>query len=301
MDKLVAANVFKRVVELDSFHLAADDLGLSRSAVSKNIAELEGFLGVALITRTTRTMRVTPTGEEYYRQVCQLLDMWAMADQQAMAASSRMQGTLTVSIPMSLGLVSIQPKLCQFAKQYPDLLLNVLLSDEQIDLVTGGIDVAIRGSGHLKDSTLHARKLDTLPRVLCAAPCYLADIDLPLNHPSDLSHHDCLIYSLSTSPTNWLFYSEAEECQIAIHQIRMQTNNTLALKQACVEGLGVMLAPKIMVEEELTRGVLQPILTDWRIPNHDVYAVYPQHKEHSLMVAELIRFLSQEMALEASF
>lgn len=292
MDKLVAIKVFKRVVELRSFYGAAEDLGLSRAAVSKNIAELERHLGTALIKRTTRTMHVTPNGQEYYYRVRELLNLWDVADQNAKAASNTVSGVVTITIPMSLGLVSIQPKLCLFATQYPDVKLNVILSDEQVDLVSNGIDVAVRGSGHLQDSTLRAKKLDTLPRVLCVSPSYLSSSNRELNHPTDIYQHSCLVYSLSSSPTRWTFFSEKEECQVEATNVRMQTNNTLALKQACLQGLGIMLAPEIMVREELMDGRLQHVLQEWSVANHDLYAVYPQHKEHSATVSALIHFLS---------
>lgn len=295
MDKLNAIKVFKRVVELESFTKAADDLMLSRAAISKNIAELEQFLGCALIKRTTRTMHLTPAGLDYYQSVCQLLEMWDIADENAMSSSSSMKGEFTVSIPVSLGLLSIQPKLCQFAARYPDLQLNIILSDEKVDLVSRGVDVAIRGSGLLKDSSLKAKKLHSIERVLCATPTYLADAHQQLSTPHDIEHHHCLVYSLSSSPTTWLFYNDQEEAQIDVRHVKMQANNTVALKHACLADFGLMLAPKVMVIEEISDGRLVSVLDDWRIPNHDLYAVYPTHKEHSNKVKSLINFMSEQL------
>ncbi len=145
MNKITALNVFRRVVEMGTFKAAADDLQLSQAAVSKNINELEAFLGIALINRTTRRMSVTESGMAYYGQICSVLDNLEAADQSIMAASFTPRGRLRISVPMSYGLIRINPIICAFQRHYPAISIEVILSDTYVDLIDQGIDVVIRG------------------------------------------------------------------------------------------------------------------------------------------------------------
>lgn len=199
MNKITALNVFRRVVEMGTFKAAADDLQLSQAAVSKNIHELEEFLGIALINRTTRRMRVTESGMAYYGQICNVLDTLDAADQSIMAASFTPKGRLRVSVPMSYGLIRINPIICAFKRRYPEISIEVLLSDSYVDLIDQGIDVVIRGGSALDDSTMRSKQVCQVQRVLCASPEYLASAGA-VTHPDDLTAHNCLVYSLSSSP-----------------------------------------------------------------------------------------------------
>ncbi len=170
MNKITALNVFRRVVEMGTFRAAADDLHLSQAAVSKNINELEAYLGIALINRTTRRLSVTETGMIYYRQICAVLDGLEAADQSIMATSFTPRGRLRIGMPMSYGLIRLNPLVCEFQRRYPAIGIEVILSDTYMDLVDQGLDVVIRGAGTLEDSTLRAKPLCQVQRVLCAAP-----------------------------------------------------------------------------------------------------------------------------------
>lgn len=294
MNKITALNVFRRVVELGTFKAAADDLNLSQAAVSKNINELEEFLGIALINRTTRRMSVTESGMAYYGQICSVLDELEAADQSIMAASFTPKGRLRVSVPMSYGLIKINPLICEFKRRYPDISIEVILSDAYVDLIDRGIDVVIRGGNALTDSTMRSRPVCQVRRVLCASPDYLAHSER-IDHPEDLKTHNCLVYSLSSSPRKWFFARNEENLGIELRPASYSVNNGIALKQAAVEGLGVILVPEEYVLRELADGSLLELLPDWKPDTHSLFAVYPYHKEQSQKVRLFIDFISDAL------
>lgn len=291
MNKITALNVFRRVVEMGTFKAAADDLCLSQAAVSKNINELEEFLGIALINRTTRRMSVTESGMAYYGQICNVLDQLAAADQSIMASSFTPKGRLRISAPMSYGLIKINPLICEFKRRYPDISIEVILSDTYVDMVDQGIDVVIRGGSALDDSTLRSRPLCQIRRVLCASPDYLAEAG-KLTHPEDLQAHHCLVYSLSSSPRKWFFSQGEQGVVVALRSSSYAVNNGLALKQAALHGLGVVLIPEEIVATELAAGTLIPLIPEWKPDTHSLFAVYPFHKEQSQQVRLFIDFIA---------
>ncbi|BEE01404.1 transcriptional regulator [Aeromonas dhakensis] len=287
MNKITALNVFRRVVEMGTFRAAADDLHLSQAAVSKNINELEAYLGIALINRTTRRLSVTEAGMTYYRQICAVLDGLEAADQSIMATP---RGRLRIGMPMSYGLIRLNPLVCAFQRRYPAIGIEVILSDTYMDLVDQGLDVVIRGAGTLEDSTLRAKPLCQVQRVLCAAPDYLKGADQP-THPEDLKAHNCLRYSLSSSPDKWFFTRDAESLAVDVRPASFCANNGIALKQAALQGLGVILVPHEFVANELVDGTLVTLLPDWQPDPHALFAVYPFHKEQSPNVRLFIEFI----------
>ncbi|WP_017788675.1 LysR family transcriptional regulator [Aeromonas dhakensis] len=290
MNKITALNVFRRVVEMGTFRAAADDLHLSQAAVSKNINELEAYLGIALINRTTRRLSVTEAGMTYYRQICAVLDGLEAADQSIMATSFTPRGRLRIGMPMSYGLIRLNPLVCEFQRRYPAIGIEVILSDAYMDLVDQGLDVVIRGAGTLEDSTLRAKPLCQVPRVLCAAPDYLKEAGQPA-HPEDLKAHNCLRYSLSASPGKWCFSRAEESVTVDVLPASFCANNGIALKQAAVQGLGVILVPYEFVASELADGTLVKLLPDWQPHPHALFAVYPFHKEQSPNVRLFIEFI----------
>lgn len=290
MNRITALNIFRRVVELGTFKAAAEDLHLSQAAVSKNINELEDHLGTALINRTTRRMNVTESGLVYYRQICSVLDALESADQSVMASSFSPKGSLRVSAPMSYGLIKINPLICDFRHQYPDISTEVILSDTYVDLIDKGVDVAIRGGGVLNDSSMRSRLICKVRRVLCASPDYLSQA-APATHPDNLKEHDCLVYSLSSSPRKWIFTRGNESTSVDLMPANYSVNNGIALKQAAIKGLGIILIPEEFVRPELESGELVEVMPEWVPDTHSLYAVYPYHKEQSQKVRLFIDFV----------
>lgn len=297
MDKLRAITVFRRVIELGSFKGAAEDLNLSKAAISKNIRELEEFLQSPLINRTTRNLSITDSGQAYYQQVRHILDDLRNADLAIQESTDSLSGVLRISAPMSFGLTLINAGLCEFMKTYPKVKVELVLSDQYTDLVSGGFDIAIRGAGTLKDSSLKQRKLLTLKRILCASPAYLSNHP-DIKKPQELEQHNCMVYSLSSSPTQWTYKKNTKKHTILIRPSSYVVNNSLALTQAAITGLGIILTPELLVRTSLNSRQLVPLLPDIEFESHALYAVYPYHKETSRKLRTLIEFLAEYLSRE---
>ncbi|WP_202264009.1 MULTISPECIES: LysR family transcriptional regulator [unclassified Alteromonas] len=294
MDKLRALEVFRRVIELGSFSAAAEDLNLSKAAVSKNINELEDSLKTALINRTTRKLHITESGKAYYNHVSAILNDLANADLSILETSNVLRGTLRISIPMTLGVLKINPIICRFQKQYPNVSIEVTMDDSYVDLLEKGIDIAIRGGGILKDSSLKSRKLLDIERVVCASPEYLA-ANPKLTEPKDLLSHNCLIYTLSSS-RSWVFTKGTQTQTVHPKPSSYAVNNGLGLRQAIVSGLGVTLTPKMIVDDAIAAGHVVELMSDWKSENHTLYALYPYHKEQSPKLRTFIDFLASHLS-----
>jgi DNA-binding transcriptional LysR family regulator len=292
MDKLRALTVYRRVIELGSFKAAADDLNLSKAAISKNICELEDYLQSPLINRTTRKLHVTEQGKSYYQQICHVLDNLVQADLSVLEASDSLRGSLKISVPMSLGILEINPLVCAFMNQHPDLAIELVMNDHYIDLMEHGVDIAIRGGATLADSSFRSRKLADLTRVLCASADYLAK-SAALVTPEDLHKHQCLVYSLSSSARRWSFKKQDQRLDIELPTGRYTVNNGLALAQTAKLGHGIALVPEYFVKQALAQGELQQVLSDWQTEQHSLYLIYPYHKEQSQKIRAFIDFMVQ--------
>ncbi|NQY89964.1 MAG: LysR family transcriptional regulator [Colwellia sp.] len=290
MDKLRAITVFRRVIELGSFKAAAEDMGLSKAAISKNINELEDYLKSSLINRTTRRMHITENGQRYYDHVRTILDELSHADLSIIESSHQLSGLIKVSVPMSMGILQLNPAICEFMQLHPEISIEVILNDHYVDLVEQGLDVAIRGGGVLQNSSLKSRKLLDMKRVLCVSPKYIEQTE-QLSSIDELNQHNCLIYSLSSSPRQWVFKKQNETKKIDLAPGSYMVNNGLALKQAVIAGLGITLTPDIFVDEELKSGELVTLFPEWQAESHALYAIYPYHKEQSQKVRTFIDFL----------
>ncbi|VAW49885.1 Transcriptional regulator, LysR family [hydrothermal vent metagenome] len=297
MNKLQAISIFRRVVELGSFKAAAEDLNLSKAAVSKNISELEGFLQNPLINRTTRKLSVTDDGQMYYHQIRQVLDDLHNADLAIRESTQILSGSLRISAPMSFGLTTINSAICEFMKIHPEIKVELVLNDQFVDLVASGFDLAIRGGGMLIDSSLKQRKLVTLKRILCASPEYLAHSS-KLMSLNDLKKHNCLIYNLASSPTKWIYGDEVENKAVSIKLGSYVANNSLAIKQAAIAGLGVVLIPEMLIRSALQSKKLVPLLSEIKFESHALYVVYPHHKQESRKLRILIDFLVKYLSRE---
>lgn len=293
MDKLTALRVFRRVVELSGFSAAAEDLGLSNAAVSKNVQELEAELGARLLNRTTRRVNPTEAGQLYYDRISAMLDELGDADAFVSDYSTSPRGTLKVNAPMSMGLARVVPVVSDFLVAYPEISVDLQMNDAVVDLIQNGFDIGIRGAGGLKDSSLVARKLGNISRSLCAAPTYIENAPA-LKQPEDLGAHECLIYSLSSSPDVWTFKKAERTVEITVSG-RLKINNSIALKDAAIAGAGLALLPHFVCAEALADGRLKALLPDWRAARQAIYAVYPAHREHSQKLRVFLDFLADRL------
>jgi DNA-binding transcriptional LysR family regulator len=187
--------VFVAVIENGGFSAAARALGVSKSAVSKRINQLESHLGMRLLHRTTRRLSLTEAGERYYEHAIQALSAAGKAEDAVAELQGEPQGKLKISSPMSFGRLHLAPLIPKFMQRYPKLQIDLVMDDKNIDLVAAGIDVAIR-AGDMPDSTLIARKLAPLRQVLCASPTYILRYAMPVT-PSELCEHNCILFSYS--------------------------------------------------------------------------------------------------------
>ncbi|WP_399679256.1 LysR family transcriptional regulator [Xenophilus sp.] len=289
MDRFTALTVFRHVAELNSFAEAGRRLGLSAPAISKNIAELEARLGARLIHRTTRRMALTEEGRIYLEHVVRGLDALAEADQALCPVKAAPSGVLRVSAPMTVTLTRLSTAIPAFLARHPALRLDLDLDDRRVDIVREGFDLAIRGSDHLEDSSLVARRLAVMPHVLCGAPSYFAAHGVPAS-PAELGAHACIRFSLSGHADTWEFRQDGRVERIAV-DARYSVTSSLAVRDALRAGLGLSLIPRPYVEEDLETGRLQAALEDWRTVETTLHAVYPSRQHVAPKIRAFLDFL----------
>ncbi|MCT7377812.1 LysR family transcriptional regulator [Chelativorans salis] len=293
MDRLTALKVFRHVVELGSFAEAARQLRLSPAAISKNVGELEANLAVRLLNRTTRRMSLTEAGSLYYDQVARILDELEEADSSLGPLQESPSGLLRVSAPVTLTLVCLSKALPGFLDRYLNLTLDLRLDDRRVNIVEEGFDIAIRASSSLEDSSLIARRLTTIPHVVCGAPSYLERSGTPAR-PEDLTHHSCIQFTLSGHANEWTFEKAGRQIRVPITG-RYKVTSSLAVRDALRAGFGLSLIPWSYVREDVEQGRLRTVLDEWSAVALSVYAVYPSRRHVVPKVRAFLDFLVEEL------
>ncbi len=271
MDRLAAMHMFIRVVETGSFSSVARELNSTQPTVSKNIAELESWLGAKLLNRSTRSLRLTETGADYYERCVSILQDVEEAEQNVGLLQTQAKGLVRVSAAVAFGRLHIVPRLNAFFDQYPDIHVEIRLNDRIVDLVEEGIDVAFR-MGTLRDSNLIARNLCSSPTITVATPGYLEKRGIP-NHPRDLREHNYVVYTDlgQRDQTNYL------EDGIAFH-VRVEgnvfSNSSEVLRSALLSGIGISKVPRWLVGDAIKDGRLVEVLADYQPKPSNIYAVY---------------------------
>jgi len=292
MQNIGAIPVFTAVVELGSFSKAAEKLGITKSAVSKRITGLEMQLGVKLLYRSTRKLSLTEAGERYFAYALQALAAAQEAEDAATELQRVPKGILRVSSPMSFGRLHLSPMIPVFLQQYPQIDLHMDMSDTWSDVIAEGFDIALR-AGDLTDSSLIARKLTPLHSVLCASPDYLAEHGAP-KIPQHLIHHNCILYTYHTVVNEWVFIKNGEEETVRISG-NYQVNNSEALRESLVQGLGVGRLPTFIAGGDIEAGKLVPIIDDYTMPYKSLYAVFPEKQYMPEKVRVFIDFLVENL------
>lgn len=282
--------VFVRVAQQGSFSAAANQLGMSKSTVSKHISALEERLGVRLLNRTTRRLSLTEYGEVYRDHCLRILHEVADADENMERFTAEPRGRLKVNAPMSFGTLHLAPLLPGFLQTYPKVDVDLSLNDRRVDLIDEGFDLAVR-IGALDDSNLIARKLGSSGFVCAASPSYLKKRRTP-EVPEDLKSHNCLRYTLSKNFHEWRFERDGEVRNVTVTG-RISGNNGDVLRQAAIMGEGVIYQPRFLMDDSLSAERLQPLLTDWQTPNIDIFAVYPESRHVSAKLRVFIDYLVQ--------
>ena len=284
--------VFVAVVEAKSFTVAAASLGLTKSAVSRRISDLEEDLGVQLLHRTTRRLSLTEAGERYLEHARGALTEALAAEDAAMELQRVPRGRLRINTPMSFGRLHVAPAIPAFLERHPGIQVDMSMDDRVVDLVEGRYDVAIR-VGTLSDSSLVARKLAPSHNVLCASRTYL-EAQERLLAPEDLINHNCLLYAYFSEANEWTFTRDGREQSVRVSG-NYQVNNSEALREALLQGSGIGRIPTFIVGPDLAEGRLVPLLCDYRMPSQDIYAVWPERRYLPTKVRAFIDFLSERI------
>lgn len=293
MDVMHSMAVFRRVVEAKSFSAVARETNMSQSTVSKHIAALEERLGTKLLNRSTRSLKLTEAGKEYYHHCIRILNDFQEAEASVGRGKIKPTGTLRISTSATFGRTYLLPHLKEFFETYPNINIELLFDDDYVDLVKAGIDLAIR-IGPLADSTLIARKIGSSPRVVVASPEYLVKHGRP-RKPADLIKHSCLVYTLQKSPDLWYFNSTQEGDESIRVSGRLKASSPDAVCDATIKGLGISIVCEWHAREYIETGALNIILPDYRPTTYDIHAVYPERRFVPQKVKRMIEFLTAKV------
>ena len=291
MDLLAAIEAFVRVAESNSFSEAARRLRLSKSVVSRQVSALEAELGVRLFHRTTRSLTLTEAGRGYFESTSRILEELEAARLAVSHLQATPRGLLRVNAPMSFGFLHLAPALPDFLALYPEVSVDLVMNDRFVDLVDEGFDVAVR-IGALVDSSLVARRLAPVRRVMCASPAYLAARGVPAT-PDDLRHHDCLSNSNIATLHEWRFVTADGRPWPVDVKGRFRANNGDALRIAALRHLGIANLPSFIAGGALQAGTLVSVLDGFTLQDMSLNAVYPHARYLSPKVRAFVDFLAE--------
>jgi DNA-binding transcriptional LysR family regulator len=280
---------FVRSVELGGFSTAAREMGLTPSAISKLVTRLEDRLGVRLLNRTTRRLALTPEGEAYFHRSQRILADIHEAENEVACFRAQPKGVLRINVGTAFGMHQLAPALPEFLSRHPDMQVELTITDRVVDLIEEGADLGIR-LGELADSSLVARRICDLERVVCAAPAYLRKHGTP-RRPEDLLKHNCLSVAYSPSLHRWPF-ATSDGVQYVDVSGNASANTADTLLRLAIVGLGIIRLSDVIAAEAIREGRLVPLLQDVHhselLPLH---AVYPQGRHRSPKVAAMVEFL----------
>lgn len=281
--------VFTRVAESGSLSRAARELSLSQPSVSRIVGALEARLGTTLLLRTTRSISLTEAGALYLERARHLLSEMEEAEQAARGVDS-LHGVIRLAMPVLYGTRAVIPALSSFLARHPDLRVEIVMSDATQNLVTDGVDLAIRvGVGPLDDSTFGARRLASIERLVVAAPSYLSVYGIPAN-PADLARHACIVQHGLFGRESWRFTHGQTVTSVDV-AAKLSINSAPGVLAAAVAGLGIALATRIMAGEELRNGQLTQLLDTYPLAPAEVHAIFPAGPRPSAKVRAIVDYL----------
>ncbi|MGP4120658.1 LysR family transcriptional regulator [Psychrobacter aquimaris] len=280
---------FVCVAEYESFTRAARTLGISTAQVSRQISALEERLNIKLLYRTTRKVSLTEEGRVFYQHCRSVLDGLDAAEQAVSNLQSKPQGRIKLTAPVTYGEQQLLPLINDFMMQYRDIEVTAFLSNQQIDLIEGGYDLAIR-IGKLRDSTMMAKNLSLRTNFVCATPAYLHQYGMPRTL-DDLSQHNCLLGTRDY----WHFVEEGTEKNLRVSG-SIQYNSGHSLVDAALKGLGIVQLPDYYVQKYLASGALVSLLDNYREPEESIWAIYPHNRHLSPKVRLLVDYLAERLA-----
>jgi len=290
VDKFVSMEIFVAVVEAGSLTAAAERFEISSAMVGKHIRSLESRLGTRLLTRTTRRQSLTEIGRQYYEQCRRILADVKDAESLAEAMAAAPRGVLKVTVPLTYGVEVFSPAMIDYLSAWPEVTLELDLSNRITDLVEEGFDAAVR-IGHLADSSFVARPLKPYRMRACASPAYLARAGIPRT-PADLVHHECLGFLPWGREGTWRLGGEGA-AQSPLRAGRFRANNGQALKVAALRGFGLVLQPEALLAREIESGELVPVLEDHLPQGAPVHLVYPRDRRATPKLTSFIDFVME--------
>jgi len=289
-----ALAIFAKVVELRSFAAASTELALSKATVSKAVSRLEERLGARLFNRTSRRLALTDAGQKLSERAARLLAEGEALENEALAQSVTPRGLVRLAVPMSFGVKAVAPLLPEFLKAYPEVSIDLHLSDATVDLIGEGFDAGLR-IARLPDSSLIARRLCAMPRYTVAAPSYLKKYGRP-THPMQLADHKCFGYAYLSTPNVWHYTNAAGEQASVRPGGPLRVNNGEALVPALVAGFGIADLPDFIIGEAIAAGEVEVILKGWKQPEGAVHLVTPPGGPRPARVEVLADFLTRHFA-----
>lgn len=296
MDRLKAMQAFVQVVDSGSFSAAARRLNVGQPALSKSIAQLEDQLGVKLLLRTTRGLAPTEAGVNFYERARRSIEEADEAELAARGAGSGLTGKLRVSAAVTFARIHLMPRLPEFLAQHPDLEMEVVLDDRNIDLVRERIDIALR-MGQLADSSLTARRIATCRHVVLGTPAYFERAGVPAT-PGDLAAHQAVIYGQRGGGAVWPFRREGVELTVTLHG-QLHVSAAEGVRAAVFANAGIAITSEWMFAPEIVDGSVKAVLQDWELPPMDLWAVFPAGRTQTTKARTFADFVEAVMHASA--
>lgn len=294
MDTLDGMKAVIAVVESHSFTASSDRLGISKALVSKYVGQVEKSLGVRLFNRTTRQLALTDAGRSYYEHALSLIDQFSNMVDTVTGEQSSPRGILRISAPVTFGEITLAPALPKFTQQYPDLKIELHLTNSAMNMLEEGIDVRLR-IGSVDDSNMIARHIRTFPLVICASPHYLMQRGTP-NKPEQLADHSCIIDSNFRIGKQWPMISAKGNAHTITVNSQVSVNSPNAAQQVAIAHGGIAMIPEFIVEKALNDGLLQRVLPSYTTLEFGLHAIYPHRKYVPRRVRCFIDFALQAFA-----
>ena len=297
MDRIDAMRLFVRVAELGSFSAVAQQMGVARSVVTRQIAALESHLGAKLLARSTRRLSLTPGGAAYLEKCRVILNLIDVAETGLAEERQIPRGLIRLSLPLVYGLKYLAPLLLEFAGLYPEVELDMEFSDRRARLIEEGIDIAVRITTRLEPGDV-VRLLGSGRMKVVASADYLARHGEP-RHPEELIHHQCLGYTEAAGGQRWSFIVDGVPQAFPIRP-RIRANNGEVLREAAIAGMGIIAQPDFIVAQALADGRLVPVLADWRLPPVGIHALYASRSHLAPKVRSFIDYLVERLGADAA-
>ena len=291
MDKFSEIQTFVNVVEAGSLSAAADRMAVAKSAVSRRLAELESRLGAQLLQRTTRSIKLTESGRRFHESCQRILADLEESEHTVATEHATISGAIRVAAPLSFGIHHLSPVLNNFQQVHPEVSLELNLDDRQINLLEAGFDLGLR-IGKLEDSSLIARRLAPIRRIVLASPAYLQKHGEPRS-PEDLKQHTGLTYTNMREGQLWQFNRPDGSLVSVRVPGHLKANNGEYLLNAAIDGLGVVVSTTFIASNAIERGLLKPILCEFEPKPVSLYAIYPSQRHLPQRVRTLIDFLAE--------